>query len=228
MQPYLFPYVGYFQLMASVDKFILFDDVNFINRGWINRNRILVGGKDYLFTVPLHAASQNKLINDIQISDESNWKAKLLKTIEQAYKKAPCFNDAYPIISQIINYENLNLAEYIYHSIVTVNKYLGIGCELVPSSSIYNNRHLKGQDRILDICRTELATEYMNLPGGQELYSQVKFLDYGVKLTFIKPLNFIYKQFDSDFEPWLSIIDLMMFNTNDQLAGFFLTRELVN
>ena len=169
MQPYFFPYAGYFQLAASVDKFVLFDDVNFINRGWINRNRILVSGKEYLFTAPLHDVSQNKLIKDIKILEELNWKVKLLKTIVQAYKKAPYFMDAYPIISQIINYDNLNLSEYIYHSLVKINEYLGIGCAFVPSSSVYNNQHIKGQDRILDICSKESATEYTNLPGGQEL-----------------------------------------------------------
>ena len=225
MQPYFFPYAGYFQLAASVDKFVLFDDVNFINRGWINRNRILVSGKEYLFTAPLHDVSQNKLINDIKILDELNWKIKLLKTIEQAYKKAPYFMDAYPIISQIINYDNLNLSEYIYHSLVKINEYLGIGCALVPSSSVYNNQHIKGQDRILDICSKESATEYTNLPGGQELYNRDKFLDCGVQLTFINPPSFKYKQFDNDFVPWLSIIDIMMFNSKDQLDNIFLKKH---
>jgi hypothetical protein len=96
MQPYIFPYIGYFQLIKAVDKFVIYDDVNFINRGWINRNRILVNGKDSLFTIPLKEASQNKLINDIDVNWDDAWKSKWLKTLEQSYKKAPIFNKCCP------------------------------------------------------------------------------------------------------------------------------------
>lgn len=217
MQPYLFPYIGYFQLMASVDKFVLLDDVNFINRGWINRNRILANSKECLFTVPLRGASQNKLIREIEISVELHWKHKLLKTIAQSYSRAPYYDAVYPVVERIINCEIPNLSEYVHHSIVEINEYLGIRCVLVPTSSVYNNKNHRGQDRIMDICRKEAASEYINLPGGQELYESEKFSNCGVELKFINPLDFKYKQFGGDFVPRLSIIDVMMFNSNGQI-----------
>jgi hypothetical protein len=161
MQPYLFPYIGYFQLINVVDKFIIYDDVNYINRGWINRNRILVNGKPIYITWPLKEASQNKLINEIERIVDEKWTIKTLKTIETAYKKAPCFENVYPLIKEIITYPEINLSKYIHHSLVKLCEYMGISTVLESTSSIYNNSHLKAEERIIDICLQEKAEEYI-------------------------------------------------------------------
>ncbi|HWB63229.1 MAG TPA: WbqC family protein [Chitinophagales bacterium] len=227
MQPYLFPYIGYFQLIDSVDKFVLFDDVNYINKGWINRNRILVNGNAFLFTVPLLGASQNKLINEIELEPGDKWRGKLLKTITGSYSKAPYYRDALPIIEEIIFNAEKNLSVFLYHSIIRLTSYLGIKTEIVPSSSIYPNQELKGEDRILDICVRETADTYVNPIGGTELYSKEKFSGKGINLFFVKTHEITYKQFDKPFVPWLSVIDLMMFCSKEELAGALANRELI-
>lgn len=108
MQPYLFPYIGYFQLLNAVDMFVVFDDVNFIKKGWINRNNILVNRQKYLFTVPLKDASQNKLIKEVQIADDG-WQEKFLKTVAQSYKKAEFFDEAFALIEKLCVRANLSL-----------------------------------------------------------------------------------------------------------------------
>lgn len=212
MQPYFFPYIGYFQLINAADKFIILDDVNFINRGWINRNRILVNGADKLFTMPLKDASQNKLIKDIEILADRAEKEKMVKTIEFAYKKAPLFSHAFPLLQQIIFQEDKNLSYFLYKSLVILNEYLGIKTEIVRSSSVYGNADLKGQEKILDICTKENAYEYINPIGGTELYDKQRFAEKNIALYFLKSGEIQYLQFKNEFIPWLSIIDVIMFN----------------
>ncbi|MBO9636811.1 MAG: WbqC family protein, partial [Siphonobacter aquaeclarae] len=172
MQPYLFPYIGYFQLLKTVDKFVLYDDVAFINRGWINRNKVLVNGKEQLFTIPLREASQNKKILEIDIDDTQKWRDKLLKTLQQSYKKAPQYAAVYPVIEEILQTPATRIADLIAVSITLLANYLSISTEIVPSSTIYANQHLKGPERILDICLQEGASEYINPIGGMELYDR--------------------------------------------------------
>lgn len=227
MQPYLFPYIGYFQLINAVDKFVIYDDVNFINKGWINRNRILVNGKAYLFTVPLKDASQNKLIRDIEVADDGNWRSKFLKTIEMSYKKAPYYDSIFPIISKIILSASKSISELIKQSIIEINQYLSIGTIIQDSSTIYDNRHLKAEDRIIDICRKEGADQYINPSGGTDLYSKERFKEEGIELLFLKPKPVNYKQFDNDFVPWLSIIDVLMFNSKETVGEYLLAYFLI-
>jgi hypothetical protein len=226
MQPYFLPYIGYFQLINAVDKFVLFDDVNFINRGWINRNRILVHGKAHIFTVPLREASQNKLIKDIQVADSMNWIEKIKKTFELNYKKAPYFQDVYGILRNIISARDTELSSLILRSISKIMEYLDINTQLVETSSIYSNEHLKGQDRIIDICNKELADHYINSIGGMELYSKQQFHKEGIRLNFLKSLPIEYKQFQNEFVPWLSIIDVLMFNSQEEIKRHLYRFEL--
>jgi hypothetical protein len=221
MQPYLFPYIGYFQLLNAVDKFVVFDDVNFIRKGWINRNNILVNRQKYLFTVPVKDASQNKLINEIQIA-EGDWQEKFLRTIAQSYKKAEFFDETFALIETIVRSGELYIAKLILRSLLILKDALKINTEIVPSSEIYNNRELKAQNRILDICKREKASEYVNPSGGIELYDQRFFSENGVKLFFLRTQPFAYRQFGEEFVPYLSIIDVLMFN------GAIGTRELLS
>lgn len=227
MQPYLFPYTGYFQLINAADKFVIYDDVNFIKKGWINRNNILVNGKANLFSVPLKNSSQNRLIKDIEISDDIVWKTDLLKTLELGYKKAPFFNDVFKIISGIIRNNENNLSEFIYFSLTELMKYLEIDTELVRSSEVYNNSDIKQQERIIDICIKENAENYINPIGGRELYSKDLFRNNGISLYFIKSNDIIYNQFGSDFVSSLSVIDVMMFNPKERIKEFLNDYELI-
>lgn len=227
MQPYIFPYIGYFQLINAVDKFIIYDDVNFINKGWINRNRILVNGKDCLFTIPLKEASQNKLINSIEVNWDSAWKSKFLKTIEQSYKKAPYYQQVLPLIEGLLNTEKSIFSEIIFENLTQVCQYLEIKTEIVPSSSIYHNTHLKAQERIIDICVQEKTDTYINPIGGLELYDKAAFQAIGKELFFIKSKAIRYTQFKNEFVPWLSIIDILMFNSPEHISTLLNDYELV-
>ncbi|WP_264368687.1 WbqC family protein [Flavobacterium lacisediminis] len=222
MQPYFFPYIGYFQLIANSDVFVIYDDVNFIKKGWINRNTILVNNTPYLFSIPLQNVSQNKLINEIFISDLDKWKTDLLKTISLSYKKAPFYQDVYPLIEKIISFDELNLALYIQNSLQNLCEYLNLNTKLVMSSEIVKNNDLRGENKIIDICIQLGANQYINAIGGIELYIQDNFQVKNIDLKFIKSENIIYKQFKNEFKPWLSIIDVIMFNSLED------TRMLLN
>lgn len=227
MQPYFLPYIGYLQLMNAVEKFVLYDDVNYINKGWINRNRILVSGKEYLFTIPLKEASQNKLINEIYLSDDPKWRGKMLKTFEQAYKKAPFYLTAFAVTEKIINLDAEKVSDWIASSFAILTDCLGIQTDIVLSSSIYQNTYLKGQERILDICQQEKADHYINPIGGTGLYDKSIFDKAGIQLNFLKSKPLIYSQFKNEFVPWLSIVDIMMFNDIPTIQGILNEYELI-
>ncbi|AEI47999.1 WbqC family protein [Runella slithyformis] len=227
MQPYFLPYIGYLQLLNGVDKFVLYDDVNYINKGWINRNRILINGREYLFTIPLKDASQNKLINEIYLSSDLKWRGKLLKTLEQAYKKAPFYATALAVTEKIVNLDAEKLSDWIADSFRVLVDYLDIQTQIISSSSIYQNTHLKAQERILDICRQEKTEHYINPIGGRELYDKTVFEQNGIQLHFIKSQPIVYPQFKNEFVPWLSIVDIMMFNDVTTITGFLNDYELV-
>jgi len=224
MQPYFFPYIGYFQLINAVDKFVIYDDVNYIKQGWINRNRILLNGKDHLFTLNLVGASSFKLINEIEISNNIN---KLLKTIYQEYSKAPFFIKSFPIIEDIFTFNDTNLGRFLENSIRRLCDYFHINTEILVSSKIEKQQKLEGQEKIIDICKRLNANEYINAIGGQELYSKNIFNQNEIKLSFIKSKPTEYKQFNNEFVSWLSIIDLMMFNSPEQISQMLDQYELL-
>lgn len=227
MQPYFFPYIGYFQLIANADVFVIYDDVNFIKKGWINRNNILVNNMPYLFSMPLQNVSQNKLINEILISDIDKWKTDLLKTISFSYKKAPFYQNVYPLIDKIISFDELNLALYIQNSIQNLCAYLKINTKLIMSSEIDKNNNLNGEDRIIDICLQLGANQYVNAIGGKDLYDSAHFSEKNIKLQFIKSEKIEYKQFKNEFIPWLSIIDVLMFNSVSDVKQILNQYELI-
>lgn len=212
MQPYFLPYIGYFQLMAAVDRFVVFDDVHYINRGWINRNRMLLDGSAHTFTAPLQGASQNRLICEIELVGGHIWRDKLLSTIRQAYGKAPCYAPVSPVIERLVNYPTIRLADFLLNSLREIVAYLALEVEIVSTSSFYNNSHLKGQERILDICRLERADRYINPIGGVDLYDRGSFMEQGTELRFLQSRPISYPQGRNEFVPWLSILDVLMFN----------------
>ena len=212
MQPYIFPYVGYFQLIAASDQFVFYNDVNFIKKGWIHRNRILLNGKDFLFTIPCAEISQNKLICETKIAFAAKDKNKLLLTIHQAYKNAPLFDEVYSLIEKIIFKEFKCIDELAIHSVKEICTFLNIKTKFLESKGRYNNDGLKKGDRLIDICLKENSFHYINTIGGKELYDKEDFMKSGVELQFMRPKFLVYKQFDNNFVPWLSIIDVLMFN----------------
>lgn len=216
MQPYFLPYLGYWQLMNAVDKYVVYDDIEFTKNSWIRRNRILSGGTDKLFSLPLKNASDYLDIKERYLSDNfSVEKTKLLRLFEASYKKAPMFDTVFPIIKNILEYENPNLFAYLFYSIQQVSSYLGIKTQLIVSSSLGVNRTNKGKDRVLETCKLLGATDYYNAIGGIPLYEpyRYEFKDLGIQLYFLKMRDIRYPQFKKEFVPNLSIIDVMMFNS---------------
>jgi hypothetical protein len=224
MQPYFFPYIGYWQLLNHVDTYVVYDDVNFIKGGWINRNYILSNGKKSLLTLNLKQASPNKLINEIEIGNNQK---KILKTISQSYSKAPYFNSAYPLIEEIFSIKEKNLALFLFNSIQKIVDFLEIKTEILLSSEIDKNNALKGQDKVLEICSILGADTYMNALGGMSLYESGAFKKNNIDLFFLKTLDVEYKQFSCAFQKNLSIVDVMMFNSPDQIQNYLPQFELL-
>jgi hypothetical protein len=221
MQPYFLPYIGYFQLINAVDQFVILDDVNYITRGWINRNNILLNGKAHLVSVPLNKASQNHLICETKLNFSLQDKAKLLKTIQSAYKKSPYFKSFYPVFEEIILYEENDLTKYLINSLVKTLEYLQINKKLIRSSEIEKNNLLKSQDKIIEICKALNTTIYVNLSGGRGLYNHSDFEKNNIELKFVDTFfdKIIYKQYDNDFIGNLSILDLLMFNKKEDIRN---------
>jgi len=228
MQPYLFPYIGYFQMIAAVNKFVIYDDVAFMKQGWVNRNQILLHGKAHRFSVPLQGASSNLAICDtlISVHEYSRWKDKFLKTIALAYSKAPQYEPARLLISDVIASNPGSIGELARRSILAVCQKLGLPARIEPSSTIYENSHLHAQDRVLDICAHEKATHYINAIGGRELYESDAFASKGIELRFLRSQLPVYSQFNHEFIPALSILDVMMFNSVDAIRALLAEYDL--
>jgi len=213
MQPYLFPYLGYFQLMHAVDRFVVYDDVAFIKQGWINRNRILINGEPCFFSVPIRHASSFTLIRDTLIDrDQPRWAEKLLKSFDNAYRRAPEFAHVFPMVEAVFARQTTRVADLAVASLKAVAAFLDIRTDVVETSTGYANAELKGEDRVIAICKAESADEYINVPGGRDLYSRERFEAEGLRLRFIEPRPIEYRQFGAPFVPSLSIVDVLMFN----------------
>lgn len=211
MQPYFLPYIGYFQLIASVDQFIVYDNIKYTKKGWINRNRMLLNGTDAIFSLPVKKGSDSSDVVARELATEFD-RIKLLNQFKGAYGRAPQFELTYPVLERIVQYDEANLFRYIHHSIVRLCEHLGIKTEIRISSEIGINRDLKGQDKVLALCKAAGADTYINTIGGLELYAKDDFRIQGINLRFIKGRPFEYVQFVAPFVPWLSIVDVLMFN----------------
>ena len=228
MQPYFFPYIGYFQLINTVDFFVIYDNIEYTKKGWINRNRILVNNKDCVFTLPLKKDSDFLNVNQRELSD--NWnsdKIKLLNQIKEAYRKAPFYNEVIAIVEDTLHYEDKNLFGLIKNSLIKTLNYIGINTKIIQSSEIDFDNSLKNQDKVIAICNALNAKSYINPIGGIELYDKEQFNKNGTVLSFIKSKPIHYSQFDNDFIPWLSIIDVMMFNSLEEIKQMLNQYELV-
>lgn len=228
MQPYFMPYIGYFQLINSVDEFVIYDNIQYTKKGWINRNRILVNGKDYLITLSLKKDSDYLDVVDRELSDSwSKDRIKMLNLIKSVYNKSTQFEPVFDLISKCLNNPERNLFRFIYDSIVLINEYLEISTPIVISSSIEIDHSLKSQDKVIELCKKQKADNYINSIGGVSLYNKDTFNQSGIQLNFIKSNQISYNQFTNEFLPWLSIIDVMMFNSKEEIQKYLNNYTLI-
>lgn len=219
MQPYFLPYIGYFQLINAADTFVVYDNIQYTKKGWINRNRFLRNHADAVFSVPLKKDSDFLNVDQREIA-ESFDRTKLMNQLRAAYQKAPYFSQTMPVIEAIIEHPETNLFRYIRQSIVAVSEYLNIQNRIVNSYAIDIDHTLQGQDKVIAICEALGASVYINPIGGTALYSTAKFAERGIELRFLESMPFEYPQFGKPFVPWLSILDVMMFNEATEIHGF--------
>lgn len=227
MQPYFFPYIGYFQLIASVDVFIVYDNIKYTKKGWISRNRMLQNGRDVMFSLSLKSDSDYLNVCERTLAADFN-RDKLLNQFKGAYRRAPYFEQTFPLLEKIVRYEDKNLFGFLHHSIVKVCEHLEISTQIRISSEIAIDHELKSQDKVLALCEAVGASTYVNAIGGMELYSKDVFRNKGIDLKFIRSLSLEYPQLGNEFVPWLSIIDVMMFNSLDTInTGILTNYELI-
>jgi hypothetical protein len=228
MQPYFLPYIGYFQLIHAVDKFVIYDNIQFSKKGWFHRNRFLNNGKDEFFTIPLKKDSDFLNVNQRFLGDNYvEEKAKTLRKVKESYKKAPYFDAVFPIVENIFNYDNPNLFNFIHNSLLEILNVLNIKTEIVISSSINIDHGLKSQEKVLALSKALNASLYLNPIGGTGLYESKKFQENNIELLFIKSNPIAYAQFKNEFVPWLSIIDLLMFNSKDKIIDWLSDFSLI-
>ena len=226
MQPYFLPYIGYWQLLAAVDRFVVYDNIQYAKKGWINRNRFLRDGADAFFTVPLKKGSDFLNVADRAIADDFNPKT-ILNPMAAAYRKAPFVADVFPMLETIVTAAPRNLFEYLHHGLVVTANYLEIRTPIVVSSTVAIDHGLKSESKVLALCNALGATRYVNSIGGRELYSMPTFAQQGIELKFIQSRPITYRQYDKPFVPGLSIVDVMMFNSRDAVRGMLGDCDLV-
>lgn len=221
MQPYFLPYIGYFQLIHLVDKFVVYDNVKYTKKGWINRNRILVDGKDEYVTLPLKNDSDYLNIDQRYLSASFfSEKEKILRRVRENYRKAACFTEVYHLLEDILNFGNTNLFQFVFNSLKLVCKYLNIDTEFIVSSTLPIDHMLKAEDKVRAICKQLNADIYINPIGGLELYSRGRFNENDIDLRFLRSNPIVYSQLSTEFFPNMSILDVMMFNRKESIVVF--------
>lgn len=227
MQPYFFPYIGYFQLMHAVDRFVFFDDVQFIKKGWIHRNQILMHGEPHPFTLPIQKMSQNKLISEHERALPEETVLKQLKQLQHAYHKSPYFEEAMPVLERALSYSEMNVASYLAQGLKEVARYLRIDTPFLFTSELNRDSTLNGQGRIIDYCQQLDATHYINAINGMKLYNQNAFEEVDMTLSFLQSRLPEYNQGTNVFQPYMSIIDCMMNCSVDEIHHMLQKYELV-
>jgi len=217
MQPYFFPYIGYFQLIAASDVFVLHDDVQCIKGGWINRNRILLNGESRMITFPVQKDAYDLPINARSYVDDKQARKDIINLVRQAYARAPCYRQVFAMLEELVMFEDRNIARFNENLIRRIADYLGLGCKIITSSGMEKDDSLAGEPRVLDICKRLDATAYTNPIGGTELYHKEAFQRCGITLSFLEAENVRYEQYKDTWVPFLSIIDVLMFNPVEEI-----------
>lgn len=231
MQPYFFPYIGYFSLINAVDRWVVFDDVQYINKGWVNRNRIIhpICNEWIYITVPVCKHIREEKIKNISINRTIGYKDKILAQLESSYKKrATFFYEVMNIVSDCLEKENENLCRLNVYSMKKVCEYLHINFEyqLFSEMEIVNNRMSEAGEWALYISREMKADEYINPIGGRALFDKKKFENSGINLRFLKQNIDKYEQKKASFIEGLSIIDVMMFNSVSDINEYMSNIEI--
>ena len=226
MQPYFLPYIGYWQLLAAVDRFVVYDNIQYTKKGWINRNRFLRNGADAFFTLPLQKGSDYLSVAERSLAENFD-PAALLNPLAAAYRKAPFFAAVFPVLETIVTAAPRNLFEYLHHSLAVTAGYLEIPTPMVVSSQVAIDHRLKSEEKVIELCRAQGADRYINFIGGRDLYSPARFAAAGIELGFIQSRPITYQQFAPPFVPALSILDVMMFNSTDAVRGMLGQYDLV-
>jgi len=228
MQPYFFPYVGYFQLIKAVDVFVVYDDVQFIKNGWINRNRILLDGEPAWMTLPVERGNLRDYINQRHFVNYQQACTKILNQLDAAYRHAPHFTETMSFVKSMLALEGANIAEILKQQLELTARHLGIATQFLISSRLpKQDSELFGQDRVIEICRAAKADVYCNSIGGVGLYDPSEFSKSGLALRFIKSHATPYKQFGEGFVPDLSIVDALMFTSSREVAGMTRNFDLI-
>ena len=227
MQPYLLPYIGYFQLIAHVDQFVIYDRIKYTKKGWINRNRMLCDGVPVTFTVPLRKEPDHLDIRDRHVA-ESYEPRTLVAQIEGAYRRAPHFDETMPLARTVLEHTAPSLFDFLAHGLRVTCAHLGIDTPIEVSSEVEpapppGQPEPRGQEREFGICAALGATDYENPIGGLDLYESEAFTARGIKLGFLRSTDVVYEQFGTPFEPNLSILDVMMFNDRRRIDEFLRT-----
>ena len=243
MQPYLFPHIGYFQLMHACDEFLVYDDVAFIPRGYINRNNVLLGGKAHRFTLSVPKASPNRLISELVFGPTPD---SLLTTLHHAYARAPYYAQVMPLLQSVFQHEDRRIGALCKYSFERVCDYLGLECRFLLTSELEHDRSLKAQDRLIEMSLMRGAEGYINSIGGRKLYQAAPFAAKGITLSFLASQPSGYRQTPLDsrgeagadmhrsgrqaqFVAGLSIIDMLMWcspgEVRDRLAEYQLLPE---
>lgn len=228
MQPYFLPYIGYWQLISSVDTFVVYDNIQYTKKGWFNRNRLLENGHDRLFTIPIKKDSDYLDVNQRFLSaDAAKENAHTLRIIQANYKKAPRYAEIYPLLERCFLCPKENLFEYIYNSLKLIADYLEIDTNIVVSSTIAIDHTLRAEQKVVAICKALNADTYINAIGGMALYDKQRFASQGLDLKFIKSRPIEYPQLGKPFVPWLSILDVLMFNDKSVVKRMLTEYDLV-
>ncbi len=227
MQPYFFPYIGYFQLLRAADMFVVYDNIKYTKKGWINRNRYLRQGQAADFTVPIKGDSDFLDVRQRELAPDFS-RGRLLNQIREAYRKAPYYGDTLALFEKTVLNPEINLFRFIYFSIQEICNYLNIRTPIVISSDIEIDHSLKSQDKVIAICKKLGAHTYINPSGGRELYSGSSFASAGIELLFLNSKASAYPQLGNEFVPRLSIVDVMMFNSPAALEHMLTEFELVS
>jgi hypothetical protein len=228
MQPYFFPYVGYFSLFDAVDTFVIYDDVNYIKKGWVNRNNFFSLAGPQRFTLPISKASQNTKICDLRLQPLEESKIQFFKKLAHAYGKAPYYSAVMALLTDIFDCNSAMLGDFLVNALARVNTYLDITVDIIRSSQCQLGAGLSGEERIIHIAKSLHAEKYITAIGGMHLYSDSAFQEHGMTLQFLKHKGTDYQQFSDIHTPYLSIIDVLMFNSPDDAMRIVKNYELIN
>ncbi|KOS69857.1 hypothetical protein AEA09_12940 [Lysinibacillus contaminans] len=219
MQPYFFPYIGYFSLLQAADMFVILDTVQFQRKSWMTRNKIIsLKGDSTYIKLPVKKAPLDTLINQIDINNEVDWKTTLFNQL-LVYKKAPFYTETMDIVKNIINADTNKLVDINKNILLEIINYLKLDCKIVVFSEMgLKVEEVNNADEwALNITKALNAEEYINPPGGVTFFNKQKYKDSDIDLKFIKNNLKQYKQYHLDFVPGLSIIDVMMFNSIEEI-----------